>query len=777
MRFTSLKMRIASLYTILFGATLTLIVVVAVQGLDRYGRAAASREMQADARVFQEILDRKTNAMAELAHVLSRDFGFREAVATEDTPTIASALVSVSERAGASFAFVIGPDGELVATNRTSNLPLPRMFHLDHNDGDAHGAMLVGDMLVLSVAVPIKAPHTIGQLIIGSALDEKEMARLARLSPNPIEAHAMTSASLPGSIRKLPLDQVIFQLEPAGEQLLWVTPLPELDPGLAPVLVLKHDLNMVLGQYTFLKRILMLIAALGMGLSVWLSARLANQITHPLQRLEEAVRQFSAGEFNQVPVESGDEVGRLAQTFNFMAEAIEERERRITAALHDPLTQLPSRRLFLEKLDEALHRVDPQQSVALMLLDLDDFKTVNDTLGHPAGDQLLREISARLVRTLPAGIVSRLGGDEFAVFIPDFYDPSALAEVAKGLLSCLKEEVQLEGQVVIPAGSLGIAIGPRDGDNSVTLMKHTDLALYAAKGEGKDCFRFFDHALGETATRHQMLERDLRRGIRDREFNLAFQPIFDMQDRRLSGFEALLRWPQPDGTVAGPLEFVPVAEKTGLINGLGDWVIDEACRQAVDWPNELTVSINISPKQLLNPHLIDSISNALVRYGLSPRRLEIEITENIFIQNHALMLSALRKLKTLGLRMALDDFGTGYSSLNLLRTFPFDRVKIDSSFVTDLSSDRNAGEVIRAIIALADALHIGTVAEGVETERQAEILVSEGCREIQGYIISKPMHGDQISGFIANVPDMARQMSGMASISHIETKYGKSIKS
>ena len=759
-QFSSLKVRIASFYALLFGVVLTTLVLVASHGIDRFGEAAAHREMTTDARVFEEVLELKASAMLKSVRVLARDFGFRQATATHDLPTIISALDNIVARASTRYAFVTDVDGRVIASAQTSKNPqstLPDRLAL--NESNDYGIIQAGNALVIAVVAPIDAPDTIGWLVIGNPLDAIEMHRMSNLSPTGLAATIMRAEDLPPQLRSLPLETMSKNAEGGENIITWVGPLHTLQKGLSPRLVLSHNLDTMLGKYAYLKRTLVWISVCGMILGLLFSRRLANTITRPLERLEVAARKFGEGHVTHADIEANDEVGKLAETYNSMVDAINEREHRIIAAMHDPLTQLPNRRLFLDKLDQALTENVEGQSIALALIDLDDFKTINDTMGHPAGDFLLKEISTRLINHVEGGTISRLGGDEFAFFLPGLTNASDIADMVHSVLDSINEEMTIDGQIVVPAGSIGVAAGPRDGQNSVTLMKHADLALYAAKDEGKNCFRFFDKALSDTALWQSKLERDLRRGIRDNEFRLAYQPIYSLERNNITGFEALLRWPQADGRVAGPLDFIPVAEKTGLINSLGAWVIEEACAQAAQWPDEFSISVNLSPRQLLHPQLFDTIANALAKNGVSAPRLEVEFTENVLIENHAQMVSALRRLKTLGIRIALDDFGAGYSSLNLLRTFPFDRVKIDGGFVRDLEASGNTKEVIRAIIMLAKALHIGTIAEGVETQQQMDILRSEGCNEIQGFLLCRPISARQILKVIEKLNDPQRSVA------------------
>ena len=407
----------------------------------------------------------------------------------------------------------------------------------------------------------------------------------------------------------------------------------------------------------------------------------------------------------------------------------------------DALTGLPDRAAFVAALKRA---ADSGDGVAVLFLDLDDFKVVNDTLGHPAGDGLLREVAGYLRTALPEATIARLGGDEFAILMQDIDQGESLAALADRIQACFQRTVTLDGQQADCSASLGIAVAPGDGADGITLMKNADLALYRAKGEGKSTYHFFEPALDEEARRRRQMELDLRLALREGGFELYFQPLYSLTEERLQGFEALIRWPHPELGMISPLDFIPLAEETGLIVPIGDWVIREACHQAAQWPDDLSVAVNVSPKQFATPGLSQTILQALAASGLPPQRLELEITESIFIANVEKTLSALHGLRDLGVRIALDDFGTGYSSLSYLRSFPFDKVKIDRSFVEDLSKGGNAHAVIRAITTLADALGMDTLAEGVEEQDQLDVLRQEGCRFIQGFLFSRPVPAGEV---------------------------------
>lgn len=747
LRFRSLKLRIAVVYATLFAAILAAVLLLAGNGIARFGEDSASRDLAANARVFDEIIGLRAQQMRGSADVLSRDFGFREAVATGDEPTIESALVSLRQRSRSDAAFVVGLDGIMIGSSEAALPPVTQLWDALEG-GQDHGVIQIGDKLALAAASPIEVPDTIGWLVVAQPLDAAEMQRLSKLAAVDIDARVQRAARLPAKLARAPLGQVVESGD--SERILHhVTALPALEQGLRPRLVLDHSLSKALGEYSGLQFLLAALAAAGLSLVIILSWRVAQTITRPLSALDTATRLLGEGKDAKVEVTSDDELGRLGASFNAMVAAIEERERQIThVALHDGLTNLPNRKLFVEQLDQALARRRDDARLMIVYVDLDDFKVVNDTLGHPAGDALLRNVGAHLQGVLGEAIVARLGGDEFAILLGDLPANENLAALADKLQGCFGRPIMIDGQQADASASMGIAVAPGDGLDGTTLMKNADLALYRAKRDGKATYHFFEQSLDEQARHRRQMELDLRLAIRDGGFELYFQPLYSMHEERLKAFEALIRWPHAEGMIS-PVDFIPLAEETGLIVQIGEWVIREACRQAASWPDDISVAVNISPKQFQSPNLATIVLSALASSGLPANRLELEITESIFISNVEKTLEALHSLRALGVRIALDDFGTGYSSLSYLRSFPFDKLKIDQSFVRDLTQGGNANAMIRAITTLADALGMETLAEGVEDEAQAEILRQEGCHQIQGYLLSKPIDARAVHVFIA----------------------------
>ena len=427
-------------------------------------------------------------------------------------------------------------------------------------------------------------------------------------------------------------------------------------------------------------------------------------------------------------------------------------------ALHDSLTGLANRphfreklRAILESLDGTDQRADPN-GFALYLIDLDDFKSVNDLYGHLAGDEILCEVARRLQSCIhPDDLVARLGGDEFAIIQSNILSRDAARLLATRIASVMKEPFHLEAGIVSSGVSIGVSLSPLHGNEDNLLLKRADLALYRAKAAGKGHFALFEVGMDAEFERKRELEYDLQHAIQRGELRVFYQPQVNLQVGEVSGFEALLRWQHPARGLISPLDFIPVAEQSGLINSIGEWVLREACREAANWPPSYRIAVNISPIQIKTPNLVQIVMNALASAGLPAERLELEITESAFLQDSEQILTTLRQLRSLGVRFAMDDFGTGYSSLASLRRFKFEKIKIDRSFVKDVLTRKESVEIVHAIISLGRSLGINTTAEGVENVEQLKMLQDEGCTEVQGYYFGRPVPASELAPFLKSV--------------------------
>jgi len=415
----------------------------------------------------------------------------------------------------------------------------------------------------------------------------------------------------------------------------------------------------------------------------------------------------------------------------------------------DSLTDLPNRVTFYERMEAELARLRGGNTIAVLSVDVDHFKTVNDTLGHPVGDRLLQMVAQRMRHCMrDDDIVARLGGDEFAIVQVAAGRPRIITSFAARLLDALAAPYNIDGQQVIVSVSIGIALAPTDGTVPDTLMKQADLALHRAKADGGGVYRFFEAAMDARMQARRALELDLRKAIAAGDFELHYQPIVGLQTGRVTGCEALVRWNHPERGLIPPLEFIPLAEETGLIVPLGDWVLRQACSDAARWPADITIAVNLSPAQCKSRNLVQTVVNALASSGLAAHRLELEITELVLLEEADGAFAVLRQLREFGIRIAMDDFGTGYSSLSYLRSFPFDKIKIDQSFIRDLSAKEESVAIIRAVVGLSSSLGITTTAEGVETAEQRARLTAEGCNEAQGFLFSPPRPAREIERII-----------------------------
>jgi diguanylate cyclase (GGDEF)-like protein/PAS domain S-box-containing protein len=468
------------------------------------------------------------------------------------------------------------------------------------------------------------------------------------------------------------------------------------------------------------------IAKPGCGLRVLLNHRIAVQsfsgdVKRYMSNLLAAVR--DGKEFNQIarlddgrvfsvlnkPLPGG---GWLA-THEDITEREHAQEQIARMARHDALTDLPNRVLLRERLEGEIRRTKRGECVAVLCLDLDHFKGINDTLGHPVGDELLKVVADRLRRCVrEPDTIARLGGDEFAIIMTAMQQPTDAVALATRVQKSITKPYQLNDHQVVVDVSIGISVAPLDADQPDQLLKNADMALYEAKAQGRGAYRFFEQEMDARMQARRELEIELRKALINNEFELYYQPLIDLRNKAITAFEALLRWHHPSRGLISPAEFVPVAEDTGLIISLGEWVLRKACEEAATWPGNVKLAVNLSPTQLKNPNLVQVIMSALAASGIPGSRLQLEITESVLMQNTFATLATLHRLRALGIQIAMDDFGTGYSSLSYLRSFPFDKIKIDRAFVRDLSNGTEPVAIVQAMTQLADCLNMICTAEG-----------------------------------------------------------------
>jgi diguanylate cyclase (GGDEF)-like protein len=506
-----------------------------------------------------------------------------------------------------------------------------------------------------------------------------------------------------------------------------------------------------------------------------LLAWILSRVTHPIRDITDAMGRLSAGAFDTgIPaLDRRDEIGAMAralavfkensierQRLEFLTRSLQDKtdelqregEKVAHLAHHDTLTGLANRAELHKRIDQSRANLECNGvPFAVFVLDLDRFKEVNDSLGHAAGDALLRAVAQRLTDALRQDdVLARLGGDEFAIIQSaprasgdgppalDHHRQGAI-ELATRILQILAEPFALEGDTVFIGCSIGISLAPEDASEPEALMKAADLALYEAKAAGRNCFFFFDATMTQAIDERHRLEADMRAGLTRGEFELVYQPIIDLRIDRAVGAEALVRWRHPLHGLMTPDRFIPIAEDTGLIVELGAWVLQQACRDAMAWPDDVRLAVNLSASQFRDARLLDVIRAALVDVGLPPSRLEVEVTETVLLEKHSGCVAALHHVRDLGVSVALDDFGTGYSSLSYLRTFPFDKIKIDRSFTQDITERADCAAIVSSILGLGRSLAVATTVEGIETDQQLEMVRAAGATLVQGFLFGKPV--------------------------------------
>ncbi len=492
----------------------------------------------------------------------------------------------------------------------------------------------------------------------------------------------------------------------------------------------------------------------------------------PIQLLNNAANQIAGGNLtNDIQIKTQGEIGDLAYTFNHMRENLRLSNDKIRhLAYHDPLTGLPNRRMLHEYLSHTMAYCRRRQLfMAVLLLDIDDFKRINDALGHQAGDNLLNAVSKLLKECLRSEdlvvvnvdeppdtgsqFMARIGGDEFVILLPDIKTPHDVQIVARRILQLLSEPIQIANHQLYLTASIGITIFPSDAEDEESLMKNSDIAMYKAKADGKNSFRFYSHTMNEAANQRIHMENKLRTALSQEKLSLHYQPIVDISAGRTAGFEALLRWQDPELGFVSPEVFIPIAEETGLILPIGEWVLKQACTQLKSWHNQghddLFVSINVSNVQVARSDLVTIVRTHLSDTALSPESVHLELTESSFVIEKGRTSDTLKKLQDLGVYISLDDFGTGYSSLARLRNLPINVLKIDRMFINNMFKSKEDAAIVSAIIAMGRSMDIHVLAEGIETQEQYDSLAQKGCDMVQGYLISRPIPASEVPGFIA----------------------------
>jgi diguanylate cyclase (GGDEF)-like protein len=773
--FASLQSRITALYTAAFGLVMLLVAAGVQWVIADNAEDKVRQELASSANVIDRFWSLRDQELESAANPLARDFGFREAVATGDDATIRSALDNLAARMDLPNAFVVRYDGRVIGLGPSLDRAYDAEMWSALDAGWRSGALRVNGTTYQAVAAEIAAPNLIGWLVIGRKIGYIELRQLGKLSAIPVHA-ALVRQGSDGSwiddagdapVKDGRVVTLLDRMANAGGDgrrgtlsqsfdgtMVLVRPLGSNEGGAVTALLLDFQIAEALAQYAPLRWAVAIAGLIGLLVVGFASALLARRIVRPIAALERAARDLERGERTPVQVAGDDEIATLTRSFNSMSGEIVQREQHIRhLAYHDALTGLPNRLKLAEEIGARLPALEGAgRPLALLCIGLDGFKIVNDTLGHAIGDEVLKIAARRLGEAAEGHLLARLGSDQFCLLLDQSGDggDGEAERLSAAIIAKIRRPMSAGNNNVRVGASVGIAGAPTDARTAEDLIKYADLAMFEAKQRGRGKWCRFAHELDTRAQHRRALELDLHNALRDGQFVLHFQPLFDLATNRFSTFEALVRWQHPERGLILPGEFIPVAEETGLIVPLGEWVLKDACRQAAAWPDGVKVAVNFSSVQFQSRGLTGVVLQALATTGLAPERLEVEITESLFLDNDAHVLEVLHALKALGVRIALDDFGTGYSSLSYLRKFPFDKLKIDRSFIIELLERDDARAVVQAITDLAAALDMETTAEGVEDPEQVAVLREHGCTNVQGYYFSKPIPGDEVLALLAD---------------------------
>jgi diguanylate cyclase (GGDEF)-like protein len=737
----SLRHRIAIVFVGLLVLVMGLVLALVHHSSARIVERETRRELAVGAKVFQRLLEQNQRQLETAATVLSADFAFREAIATQDQPTVRSVIRNHGQRIHAQVMMVAGPDGKLIATTQRASaygdpFPFPDLLAAAEAQGRSAGLrQMRNGQLYQVVLVPILAPTRIAWVAMGFHVDDRwasDMAGVTGLGVRivrPGMPGALASSGASGSSHDASVNV-------------------PLDGGLHAEL--RLPVAQVQAPFEQLQGRLLGVIAAAVAVFAAGSVMLAGRIVRPLNDLSAAARRIAQGDYAQpLPPAPGDEIGQLAGSFAQMRTEIASREERIARLAYvDALTDLPNRTRFLE----AFGLLTPGAGGAVMVVNVDRFALINNALGHLVGDRLLRAVAGQLQPLVPAGgMLARLWGDQFA-FLLEGAGPEAARRFADTVLAALRDPVTLDGQRLDIEAGVGIALYPDDGLDAATLLRRAELALATAKRRHAGV-AFAQETGGEPAHEQLSLIGDMRRALAAGEFTLAYQPKLALGSGRIVAVEALLRWQHPERGSIAPARFIPFAEQTGFIREITPWVLESSVRQAAAWHAaglDIAVSANLSTLDLLDPHLGRRVRDLLDRYAVPARRLCLEITESALMDDPALAQSHLDELAGLGIKLSIDDYGVGQASLAYLKSLPVDELKLDRSFITAITESPRNAAIVESTIMLSHALGLTVVAEGVETPAELRWLRDHGCDIAQGYGIGRPMTAAQLQDWLAD---------------------------
>ena len=785
MRFRSLETRIVTLFLILILAVQLAGFIVIRSGIESNAHAAIRTELIIFERVFKRLLDQNAQKLTQGARLLAADYGFRQAISSNDRETIASALENHAARIGASLTLLIGPDRVIKAstagqTPQTLSQSIVALVDHAEEAGSASRITLVDRRAYQLVVVPVKAPITIGWVAMAFPIDRRLVADMQDLSGlqvsvlsnspdgswsndvstlSPVDAAAL-ARQMPDGVKDGAA--VVTELEMvSGEYTMRAVPLSR-DANHTAVVVLQRSVSEAIAPYRALQLTLLILTGVGILLAVAGSFFTAHRIATPLKQLARIAERFGRGDYQgEVTVKGDDEIGALSNAFDSMRTGIVTREAEIgRLAYWDMLTNLPNRARFTVQLAEAINLAQQvHQPLCILMMDLDRFKHVNDVLGHTFGDALLRQVAERLKLQIRENRdqVARLGGDEFAVLLPNMQLNEARA-VAARILKSLEVPISLEDQTVDLGAGIGIAGYPEHGTNAELLLSRAEIAMYVAKSTGNEAV-IYDPAQDKGSQQSLSMLSELRSALDRNEFRLYVQPKLSLATGRVVGVESLVRWVHPEKGMIFPDSFIPFAEKTGFIRMLTRWVLDRSaalCQQLQAQGIDVKISANLSTRDLLDQNLPVKFAEILARHNVKPEAFCLEITESAIMDDPVRAQSTLEGLHAMGVELSIDDFGTGYSSLAYLKRLPVDELKIDKSFVMNMEADADDAKIVRSTIDLGHNMGLRVVAEGIESEAVWTLLASMGCDHGQGYFMSRPIPAEQLPQWIGKWTAPAR---------------------
>ena len=754
---------VVGLVTLILSAALFAVVVRTRAEVEQQ----AVRQMRSAADTAREMLRFRGNQLTGAAEVLTSDYGFKEAVSSGDTLTVISAIKNQRARIGADAIIVLSPDARLIASTLESvtvrtQRDLRALISTSSDDEMLRLYRLIDGRPYQLVLDPVLAPAPIGWTAVAFALDDKlatDMARVLGVDVAFVSAGEGTGVDVESSLgqaRRSALAQAadtrsttpFFLKSGADEYLMWTNPIGSNDGRLS--LVLQRSMSEVLRPYEVLRQSILAIGAVALAVACALSALLARGATRPIDALTKAAERLEAGDYSvDVPPASTTELSRLASAFNAMRTAVADREATIRhQALHDGLTQLPMLARMSEILQELLiHARSINQPLTVCLIEIQQFQNIIASLGHAAGDEVLWEVTRRLTSDIPVSErVGRTATDQFLVVLESVGASEAQAR-AEAMIEHLRAAFDYSGVSLQVEARAGVAVFPDDGDLPSELLQRAELALYRAKESGSAVGVFVRG--DDESHRHQMaILGQLRRAIASDQLQLYYQPKVSLENARMLGCEALVRWNHPEMGFIPPNDFIPHAERTGMIRFITAWVLRSALLQLRAWKQcgfELDVSVNVSPTDLADPSFADSLIQILAETGADSRRLVLEVTESAAMKDLSNTLRVMEQLRVLGVRFSIDDFGTGYSSLSHLKRLPVDEIKIDRSFIQELEARPNDEVIVRSTINLGHALGLKVVAEGVEQPTSFEALKRLGCDLVQGYLVSRPLSASDLT--------------------------------